>query len=95
MAHDLLDFLQKRFSIGSAASAQHVKDSILKLSCALNAIPNYVQSWHTAVNQMAKTPWDFTPYEKIQGFMDGVPDHKAFDYVCEEVCYSWDCKGDL
>lgn len=52
-ACDLLDFLHKHFSIGSAASAQRVKDSIFHLYCALNAISSYVQAWHIAVNQLS------------------------------------------
>ncbi|KAG6864716.1 hypothetical protein C0993_008593, partial [Termitomyces sp. T159_Od127] len=44
----LLEFLQKHYSIGSAASAQKVKDSVFSHPCHLNAIPNYVQAWHIA-----------------------------------------------
>ncbi|KAG6876312.1 hypothetical protein C0992_000103 [Termitomyces sp. T32_za158] len=89
-ARDLLDFLLQRFSVGSAASAQCVKDSVFALHCAPNAIPAYVQAWHIAVNQLSGTPWDFMAYEKVQRFMDGILDHCAFTFLWEEVRRSWD-----
>ncbi|KAG6883030.1 hypothetical protein C0993_008230, partial [Termitomyces sp. T159_Od127] len=89
-AWDLLDFLWKRFSVGSAALAQRVKDSVLRLAYSPNSIPNYVQSCCIAINQLSGTPWDFTQYEKIQKFMDGIPDHRAYNIICEEVRCSWD-----
>lgn len=75
--------------MGSVVSAQHVKDSVFNLYCALNAIFSYVQAWQIAVNQLSQTSWDFTAYEKIQKFTDGIPDHQAFTFLQEEIHQSW------
>ncbi|KAG6867686.1 hypothetical protein C0993_012428 [Termitomyces sp. T159_Od127] len=86
-ARNLMDFLQKRYSIGSVASVQKVKDAVFNLVCVLSAIPIYIQPWCIAVNKLHKTPWDFTPFEKIQRFMDSVPNHKVFDIIREEILF--------
>ncbi|KAG6886799.1 hypothetical protein C0992_002306, partial [Termitomyces sp. T32_za158] len=89
-ARDVLAFLRRRYSVGSAASAQQVKDSVINLVCSQNAIPAYVLAWRVAVNQLSSTPWDFTPYERIQRFMDGVPDLRQYSSLREDVRQSWE-----
>ncbi|KAG6883875.1 hypothetical protein C0992_007565 [Termitomyces sp. T32_za158] len=44
-AWDVLSFLRKRFSVGSAASAQAIKNTVFKLECLPTGIPSYVQAW--------------------------------------------------
>ncbi|KAG6873025.1 hypothetical protein C0992_009158, partial [Termitomyces sp. T32_za158] len=89
-ARDILGLLRRRFSIGSAAAAQKLKDSVFCFPCAPRAIPAYVQAWRAAVNQLSDTPWDFTPYERIQKFMDGIPGHPSFNSIRDSVRKSWE-----
>ncbi|KAH0584871.1 hypothetical protein H2248_008149 [Termitomyces sp. 'cryptogamus'] len=72
-ARDILACLHRRYSVGSASSAKSLKDSVNHLQCILTAIPAYVQAWCTVVNQLDRTEWGFSPHDKIQGFMDGIP----------------------
>ncbi|KAG5328281.1 hypothetical protein C0989_010722, partial [Termitomyces sp. Mn162] len=89
-AWDILACLRRRYSVGSASSAKALKDSVTRLQCIPTAIPAYVQAWRTVVNQLDRTEWDFSPHDKIQGFMDGIPPLQAYAPIREEVRRSWE-----
>ncbi|KAG6863508.1 hypothetical protein C0993_011229 [Termitomyces sp. T159_Od127] len=93
-ARDLLAFLRERFGIGSALAAEFTKAKVFELRATPATISSYVQSWHTAVHQLLGTPWDFTPWQKIQKFVDGLPNrNKAWGIIKEDVRRSWETVG--
>ncbi|KAH0580183.1 hypothetical protein H2248_001705 [Termitomyces sp. 'cryptogamus'] len=89
-ARDILACLRRCYSVGSASSAKALKDSVTHLQCIPTTIPAYVQAWCTVVNQLDRTEWDFSPHDKIQGFMDGIPPLQAYALIREEVRRSWE-----
>ncbi|KAG6876873.1 hypothetical protein C0993_012393 [Termitomyces sp. T159_Od127] len=93
-ARDLLAFLHKRFGIGSASAAEFTKAKVFELQATPATISSYVQSWCTAVHQLLGTPWDFTPWQKIQKFVDGLPNrNEAWGIIKEDVRHSWETVG--
>ncbi|KAG6875001.1 hypothetical protein C0993_011255, partial [Termitomyces sp. T159_Od127] len=93
-ARDLLAFLHGCFGIGSALAAEFTKAKVFELQVTPATILSYVQSWCTAVHQLSGTPWDFTPWQKIQKFVDGLPNrNKAWGIIKEDVRRSWETAG--
>ncbi|KAG6898622.1 hypothetical protein C0993_005629, partial [Termitomyces sp. T159_Od127] len=90
-ARDTLLFLRKRFSVGSAVSADVTKDKVLRMSTSNNSsqVPNYIEAWRTAVNQLSGSPWDFTPFQRTQNFMNGLPTFGEYAVIRERVRSYW------
>lgn len=81
---------QHCFSIGSASAAELAKDNIFHLQCTLMNVPAYVQAWHSVVYQLASTPWDFTPYQHVQKYVDGLSHYGTFINLKDCVYSLWD-----
>ncbi|KAG6883850.1 hypothetical protein C0993_003369 [Termitomyces sp. T159_Od127] len=90
-AHDTLLFLQKCFSVESAVSADVTKDKVLRMSTSNNSsqVLNYIEAWRTAVNQLSGSPWDFTPFQRTQKFVNGLPTFDEYAVIRERVCSYW------
>lgn len=88
-ARHVLAELTKKFSIGSAGAADQAKEAIMKSRANLANIPGYVHTWRGVVNQLVHTPWDFTPYQRIQKFVDGLPSVGGFIGLKDRVRSSW------
>jgi len=88
-SRDVLEFLTKKFSVGSAGAADLAKENLFCVKCNPSNIAAYVQAWRGVVHQLADTPWDFTPYQKIQKFVDGLPSFDGFIGLKDRVRVSW------
>ncbi|KAG6843651.1 hypothetical protein H0H87_001996, partial [Tephrocybe sp. NHM501043] len=92
-AWDIYTILTCHFSITSAATAKALHNKLHGLKTLLNGISTYVAIWCVNVPQLAQTEWDMLPYNRVQGFLDGLPCLASFAPICEEVCKSWQQKG--
>ncbi|KAG6834312.1 hypothetical protein H0H93_010564, partial [Arthromyces matolae] len=89
-ARDTLEYLRARFSVGSASSAEALKDGVLKLTChAPGMVQKYVESWRAAVHQLVGSVWDFTDFQKTQKFVDGLPPGGGWLVLKERVRHHW------
>ncbi|KAG6875355.1 hypothetical protein C0992_004191 [Termitomyces sp. T32_za158] len=89
-ARDTLAFLKKRFSVGSAATADLTKDKVFALSITAPAqVASYVEAWRSAVSQLAGLPWDFTSFQSTQKFVNGLPNFGEYTILKEKVRNHW------
>lgn len=63
--HNVSNWLQKRYSVGSASSVQKIKDSVLFLMCIPTTIPSYVQQWSIAINQLSVMAWNMKRFRNL------------------------------
>ncbi|KAG6815539.1 hypothetical protein H0H87_000828, partial [Tephrocybe sp. NHM501043] len=92
-AQDIYTILTRHFSVTSATTAKALCNKLYDLKTLPNGIPAYVAIWCVSVPQLAQTEWDMSPYNRVQGFLDGLPPLASFVPICEEVCKSWQQKG--
>ncbi|KAG6823974.1 hypothetical protein H0H92_008414 [Tricholoma furcatifolium] len=88
-ARDTLAFLRERYSVGSAATADMLKDGVVNLSCAPGNVIKYVESWRNVVHQLVGSPWDLSDYQKTQKFVDGLPNHLGWAVLKDRVHQFW------
>ncbi|KAG6886936.1 hypothetical protein C0992_001573, partial [Termitomyces sp. T32_za158] len=89
-ARDTLAFLRKRFSVGSAVTADLTKDKVFALSVTTpNQVAPYIEAWRSAVHQLAGSPWDFTPFQSTQKFVNGLPLFGEYIILKEKVRSYW------
>ncbi|KAG6846355.1 hypothetical protein H0H93_014486, partial [Arthromyces matolae] len=94
-ARDTLTYLRSRFSVGSASTAESLKDGVVKLTCAPGTVPKFVESWRYAAFQLVGSPWDFTEYQKTQRFVDGLPNTSGWMVLKDRVRRWWQFHNSL
>ncbi|KAF5386021.1 hypothetical protein D9615_002402 [Tricholomella constricta] len=77
-ARDILRILRTKYGVYDACSAAIVRDSVLSKKVVGNDVSSYVDLWRKAVIQVEGTHWDFSSYEKVQHFADGLP--RTYEY---------------
>ncbi|KAG6830493.1 hypothetical protein H0H87_007850 [Tephrocybe sp. NHM501043] len=92
-AWDIYTILTHHFSVASATTAKALCNKLHNLKTLPNGIPAYIAIWRASVPQLAQTEWDMLPYNRVQGFLDGLPPLASFAPICEEVRKSWQQKG--
>ncbi|KAG6843259.1 hypothetical protein H0H87_006555 [Tephrocybe sp. NHM501043] len=88
-AHDVFTILSQQFSVGSLGAAKALRAKLCSSRTLLSGIPAYVKLWHSIVPQLEQTCWDFSMYDKIQGFVDGLPHISEFSTLRDKVHKSW------
>ncbi|KAG6807918.1 hypothetical protein H0H92_006002 [Tricholoma furcatifolium] len=88
-ARDTLAFLRERYSVGSASTADMMKDGVVNTSCAPGNVVKFVESWRNVVHQLVGSPWDFSEYQKTQKFVDGLPNHLGWAVLKDRVRQHW------
>lgn len=51
-------------------------------------VPAYVEGC-TTVHQLSGSPWDFTPFQVTQKFVNGFSSFSKFVVLCEQVHFHW------
>ncbi|KAF5370999.1 hypothetical protein D9615_010024 [Tricholomella constricta] len=77
-ARDILRLLRTKYGVYDAGSAAVVRESVLAKKVIGNDVTSYVDAWRKAVLQVEGSHWDFSSYEKVQRFADGLP--RTFEY---------------
>ncbi|KAF5378189.1 hypothetical protein D9615_007558 [Tricholomella constricta] len=77
-ARDILRILRTKYGVFDAASAALVRDTTLAKKVVGNDVSSYVDMWRKAVLQVEGSHWDFSSYEKVQRFADGLP--RTYEY---------------
>ncbi|KAF5381798.1 hypothetical protein D9615_005519 [Tricholomella constricta] len=77
-ARDILRILRTKYGVYDAASAALVRESVLSKKVVGNDVSSYVDLWRKAVLQVEGTHWDFSSFEKVQRFADGLP--RTYEY---------------
>ncbi|KAG6888041.1 hypothetical protein C0992_009819 [Termitomyces sp. T32_za158] len=86
MAWDTSTFLKKRFSVGSAVTADLTKDKVFAMTVTAPAqVAAYIEAWRSAVHQLAGSPWDFTPFQSTQKFVNGLLTFGKYVILKEKV----------
>ncbi|KAG6824266.1 hypothetical protein H0H92_007401 [Tricholoma furcatifolium] len=88
-ARDTLAFLRKRYSVGSVATADMLKDGVVNLSCAPGNVIKYIESWRNVVHQLVGSPWDLSDYQKTQKFVDGLLNHLGWAVLKDRMHQFW------
>ncbi|KAF5380167.1 hypothetical protein D9615_006100 [Tricholomella constricta] len=77
-ARDILRILRTQYGVFDATSAALVRESTLSKKVIGNDVSSYVDMWRKAVLQVEGSHWDFSSYEKVQRFADGLP--RTYEY---------------
>ncbi|KAF5374000.1 hypothetical protein D9615_009908 [Tricholomella constricta] len=77
-ARDILRILRTKYGVFDAASAALVRESVLLKKVIGNDVSSYVDMWRKAILQVEGTHWDFSPFDKVQRFADGLP--RTYEY---------------
>ncbi|KAG6825830.1 hypothetical protein H0H92_002272, partial [Tricholoma furcatifolium] len=88
-ARDTLTFLHERYGVGSASTADIMKDGVVNTSCAPGNVVKFVESWRNVVHQLVSSPWDISDYQKTQKFVDGLPNHLGWAVLKDCVRQHW------
>ncbi|KAF5383168.1 hypothetical protein D9615_004993 [Tricholomella constricta] len=78
IARDVLRILRTKYGVYDATSAAAVRDSVLSKKVVGGDVTSYVDMWRKAVLQVEGSHWDFSSYEKVQRFADGLP--RTYEY---------------
>ncbi|KAG6828305.1 hypothetical protein H0H87_002396 [Tephrocybe sp. NHM501043] len=79
----------QQFSVGSSGAAEALRAKLRSSRTLPSGIPAYVKLWRSIVPQLEQTCWDFSMYDKIQGFIDGLPRISKFSALWDKVHKSW------
>ncbi|KAF5383864.1 hypothetical protein D9615_003634 [Tricholomella constricta] len=77
-ARDILRILRTKYGVFDASSAALVREFVLSKKVIGSDVSSYVDLWRRAVLQVEGTHWDFSSFEKIQRFADGLP--RTYEY---------------
>ncbi|KAG6829610.1 hypothetical protein H0H87_010708, partial [Tephrocybe sp. NHM501043] len=88
-AHDIFTILSHWFSIGSLGAAEALRAKLCLSKTLPGGITAYVELWQLIVPQLEQICWDFTMYDKIQGFIDGLPCISKFSALWDKVHKLW------
>ncbi|KAF5374519.1 hypothetical protein D9615_009037 [Tricholomella constricta] len=77
-ARDILRLLRTKYGVYDAVSAAAVRESVLSKKVVGNDVTSYVDAWRKAVLQVEGSHWDFSSFDKVQRFADGLP--RTFEY---------------
>ncbi|KAF5377192.1 hypothetical protein D9615_006455 [Tricholomella constricta] len=77
-ARDILRILRVKYGVYDAGSAALVREAVLSRKVIGNDVSSYVDAWRKAVLQVEGSHWDFSPFEKVQRFADGLP--RSYEY---------------
>ncbi|KAF5387864.1 hypothetical protein D9615_000299 [Tricholomella constricta] len=81
-ARDILRLLRTKYGVYDAGSAAIVQESILSKKVIGGDVTSYVDSWRKAVLQVEGTHWDFSSFDKVQRFADGLPRTYEYEPLC-------------
>ncbi|KAF5378208.1 hypothetical protein D9615_007539 [Tricholomella constricta] len=82
-ARDVLHILRTKYGVYDANSAAIVRESVLSKKVIGSDVSSYVDLWRKAVLQVEGSHWDFSSYEKVQRFADGLP--RTYEYEALRV----------